>query len=141
MSTPDPFFAEPADTFQEEARLMAEVATLLLEWGQKTSGARLVSWFLRCGELAENGGSELMLYLQAQSGDTSVFSGSFQERGDAVGLTKQAIHKAFHAAMDRMGQRAPVVADAIAALRQAHTPAHGELGGYVDAAEDLERVE
>lgn len=100
------------NTFETEARIVAEIASRLCEWIDLASRARVISWVCRLNELAMNGGSPLELYLRHQCHDASL-ARSYAQQAEATGLRRQTVHKAFKDNVAVVARRLPVLAEVI----------------------------
>ncbi len=115
--------------------LASEVVALLSEWGADEGGyMRAKSWLNTLGAIWSTGAAGpamLWLYISFQTGDANQIAASFETRGEAKAVPRQAAHQEFTQALANLRRLNPGLADALRELYERHSPEAAAAGGMV----------
>jgi hypothetical protein len=116
----------PADPIEPEpntgAQICAEIANRLVEWSEVESKSRVAHWLGTVLALHRQDPAAMWLYLAWQTGDTSRIAASFEERGGATALPRQAVQQATARAFEAIRLVLPDLAQAMRETFEAHAP-------------------
>lgn len=120
-----------------------EIAERLSEWASDAGGrARARRWLNMLGGIwsaGSSGPSMLWLYIAFQTGDARQIAASFEERGEAKAVPRQAAHQEFATALASLRQLSPPLALALRELYERHSPEAAAAGGMVATGENVLR--
>jgi len=104
------------------AQICAEIANRLVEWGEEESKTRVTHWLTTVLALHRQDPASMWLYLAWQTGDTARIAASFEERGGATALPRQAVQQATARAFEAIRLVLPDLAKAMRETFEAHAP-------------------
>lgn len=104
------------------AKICAEVAARLVEWGEVASRGAVSHWLSTLHSIYSQDHAAMWLYLAWQTGDTSRIAASFEDRGAATALPKQAVQQSTVRAFAAIAAVCPDLAVAMRETFEAHAP-------------------
>ena len=104
------------------AKIIAEVANRLIEWSELDSRGEVSHWLSTLHAIYTRNHAAMWLYLSWQTGDTSRIAASFEDRGNAVALPKQAVQQSTVRAFAAIAAVCPDLAVAMRETFEAHAP-------------------
>ena len=104
------------------AKIIAEVANRLIEWGELESRTRVTHWLGTLMALHKQDPHAMWLYLNWQTGDTARIAASFEERGRESALPRQAVQQSTARAFDAIRAIMPDLAQAMREAFEIHAP-------------------
>lgn len=123
--------------------LNSEIAERFAEWASYPGGpARLKRWLNLLGAMWATGAGGppmLWLYIEFQTGDARQIAASFEERGEARAVPRQAAHQEFTQALTNLRRLCPDLVDALRELYERHSPEAAAAGGMVRTGENVVR--
>lgn len=133
----------PRGLGSEANTLRLEIVERLGEWRSFEGGeGRLARWLNMLGAIWSTGGggpAMLWLYIAFQTGDARQIAASFEERGEAKAVPRQAAHQEFTQALDTLRRLNPALARALRELYERHSPEAAAAGGLVATGEHVVR--
>ena len=125
----------------EAAELREEIVDRLNEWASEPGGrARARRWLNTLGGVWSTGAagpSMLWLYIAFQTGDARQIAASFEERGEAKAVPRQAAHQEFTQALATLRTLNPSLSTALRELYERHSPEAAAAGGLVACGENV----
>ena len=105
-----------------DAQLAAEICARILEWRDLASRTAVSAWLLKLANLHRADPNALWLYIEQQSGDTTLIAKSFDDRGSASATSRQAAEQATSRSMAAVAAVMPTLAAAMRKTYEAHAP-------------------